>query len=170
MIEQLFKDVTDRLSQVESLRWVDLDFGQLENPGENYAVQFPCALVDIAEVQYQDETEGNQQAVVMLAVKLALDIYEDYHIADGVEAPQRDTAFQRLAMIEEVHKALQGWEGEYFTPLTRVDIVSEKNEDFLKVFSMQYKTQAIDYSAGKKYDTVENLEVRVFRLVNQGGE
>ncbi|NNV54543.1 hypothetical protein [Limnovirga soli] len=152
MIEQLFKDVTDRLAlQVPELRWIDLEFGQLEIPDEHYPVQFPCVLVDFPDIPFTDEGFGNQQGVVNIQLRLALDLYEDYHIVDGNDAPQRDTAFERLQIINKIHQALHWWEGDYFTPLSRILISSERRDDGLKVFTLVYVSQAKDDSAAKVY-------------------
>lgn len=162
MIEKLFKDISDRLAdQVEELRWVDLEFGQLEIPEESYPVQFPCALIDFPDIPFSDEGYGNQQGLVTAQIRVGLDLYEDYHIIDGNDAPQRETAFNRLQILNKIHKALHGWEGDYFNPLTRVSLQSERRDDGVKVFAMYYQTMAKDDSAAKVYEEINGVGLKV---------
>lgn len=148
-VEKLFLDISDRLATVDDIEWIDLEAGQLEIPEETYPVQFPCVLIDFPSAEFENETQGNQQATLMVQVKLGIDLYEDLHMSDGNATPDRDTAVNRLGLITKIHKVLHGFEGDYFTPLVRMGFQTERRDDGIKVFTLLYGTGAKDDSACK---------------------
>jgi hypothetical protein len=153
MIDKLFKDIADKLNAgVPELAWIDIEYGQLEIPEDSYPVQFPCALIDFPQIETQDETKGNQQALCTIQIRIGIDLYEDFHIADGNPAIDRDTALARLQILNDVHKCLHGFEGDYFTPMMRIGIQTERRDDGLKVYSITYGCAAKDDTAAKVYE------------------
>ncbi len=165
MIEQLYKDISDQLAaKVPALRWIDIEYGQLEIPTESYPVQFPATLIDFPTVDFENETFGNQQATVNVGVRLALDLYEDFHVVDGQEAPDQETAINRLTIISEVHAALHGFETDYCTPLIRRSLMMERRDDGLKVIGMMYATMAKDDSAAKVYKEITGAAAKVDKV------
>lgn len=146
-IEKLYLDVSDRLSCLSEIVWVELEAGQLEIPEESYPVQFPCVLIDFPDNQYENELEGNQQAILTIQLRLAIDLYEDLHMSDGRHTPDAGTAVKRLSLISRVHRLLHGWDTPYTTHLMRVGITAERRDDGLKVFSLLYACAAKDDTA-----------------------
>ncbi|MBS1641562.1 MAG: hypothetical protein JSR11_03705 [Bacteroidetes bacterium] len=156
MIDKLFKSIANRLSNIEELRWIDLEVGQLEIPLESYPVQFPCALIDFPVIDAQQELERNQQLLTTIQIRIGIDLYEDLHMVDGNATPDREAALERLQILTKVHKCLQGYEEDYFTPLVRMNVQTERRDDGIKVFSILYGTVAKDDSAAVE---VEGLNV-----------
>lgn len=160
MIENLFSDISTRLSEkVADLPWIDLDFGQFELSDESPAVVFPCVLVDFQNITYTSENKGNQQGMVDVQLRVGFNLYEDYGIATDVTTPHREIAAQRLALIRKIHTALQGWEQDYFTPLTRVSLQGKKRYDGLKVYTVIYRTAAKDDSAAKEIEELSGVKM-----------
>lgn len=150
MIDVIYKDVSDRITdKVSAMRWIELEYGQLEIPEENYPVQFPCTLIDISFTECTDETEGNQQVMVQITVRTAIDLYEDLMVIDGAGVPDQAAALERLRLVIDVHKALHKFETEYMTPLVRASLTTERRDDGLKVFSQTYMAVAKDDSAAR---------------------
>jgi len=162
MIDMLYKDVSDRLTEkVTALRWVDLEYGQLEIPEETYPLQFPCALIDFPQMDFENELEGNQQASIMIQIRIGLDLYEDFHVVDGVESPDLETALDRLKIITDVHKALHRFETDYATGLMRVSIQTERRDDGIKVIALYYACMAKDDSAATVNTVVTGASLQI---------
>jgi hypothetical protein len=145
--EKLFLDVSQQLSTIDDLRWIDLEAGQLEIPEESYPVQFPCALIDFPQSDFLNEQHGNQQANMFIQVRIGIDLYEDLHMVDGNDAPDKGTAIKRLQLITKLHQCLHKFETEYSTPLMRTGITTERRDDGIKVFGCMYACCAKDDSA-----------------------
>ena len=156
-IEKLFLHLSEQLATVGEFSWIDLECGQLEIPTETYPITFPCALIDFPSAETQDETLGNQQALPSIQIRVGIDLYEDLHMAEGNAAPDRATAIKRISLITKVHKVLQGYEEDFFTPLSRTGIQTERRDDGIKVFALQYSCAAKDDSAAKEYEEKEDL-------------
>lgn len=165
-IEKLYLDVTQRLGDKlgNKLAWIELEDGQLELPEDSYAVQFPCALIDFPSAEFQDETLGNQQGIIMLQVRIAIDLYEDLYMADANRSPDSGMAVKRLSLITAVHKALHGFETDYSTKLVRVSISTERRDDGLKVFSLIYACAAKDDTAAVEADVIDDATLLVQRF------
>ncbi|MGQ0737649.1 MAG: hypothetical protein ACT4OJ_01190 [Bacteroidota bacterium] len=150
MIDKIYKDVSDRLTdKVATMRWIELEYGQLEIPEENYPVQFPCSLIDISFPECQDETHGNQQVVVQITVRTAIDPYEDLMVIDGAGVPDQQAALEKLGLFVDVYKALHGFETDYMTPLVRTSLMPERRDDGLKVVAQTFMAAAKDDSAAR---------------------
>jgi hypothetical protein len=146
-IEKLFLHLSEQLATIDAFAWIDLESGQLEIPLESYPIPFPCVLIDFPVAETQDEAYRNQQAICTIQIRIAIDLYEDLHMVEGNAAPDRAIAIKRLGLITKVHKCLQGYEEDFFTPLCRSSIQTEKRDDGIKVFSLFYGCAAKDDSA-----------------------
>lgn len=160
-LEKLFLDIGDLLGEIQELRWIDIEAGQLEMPTESYPVQFPCALIDFPDSQFQDETHLNQQGLIQVAIRLGIDLYEDLHMIDGNDASDKGTAVKRLNLSTRVHQKLQGFETDYSSPLVRRGIQSERRDDGIKVFQLFYECAAKDDSAAKIYNAYTEAQLHI---------
>lgn len=156
MKAELFVAIADRLKQkLPELAWIDWDWGQLELPAENYPVQFDCCLISFPDGQWKTEGKNVQYGNQMIQVRTAVDVYSDTHVAGGVTAPDRNYALNKLKLESRVYAALQGFSGNFFTPLARVSSGEEKRDDGLKVFVATFLTGAVDDSAAKPMQEVQ---------------
>ena len=107
-MENLFYKIIHRLKEaVPELSLVDEDYGQLEAGIEEdtYPVTFPCALVGNLEADWENVSGGAQRGTVFLSVRLAVDCYDDTHLASGTES----MVAERLLMANRIYAALQGF-------------------------------------------------------------
>jgi hypothetical protein len=159
-MENLFQQVCDRLKiKVPELMWIDWDAGQLETPETSYPVQFPCALVDFVSAEAENSTYGNQRLDIIIRVRLAMDIYEGYHIAAGTTSPDRATAVSKLLLVKKVHAALHGFTGSTFSRLVRTRFFTEQRDDILKVISQDYACALNDSSAATEFTQKQLTDV-----------
>lgn len=155
MRDQLFTDICDRLNtNVPELNWIDMDWGQLELPEQSYPLQFDACLISFPEIPWDTLTRGAQDGVVNILVKVCVDMYNDTHIVNNVTAPDRALAITKLQLVNKIQAALHGFEGTYFSKLTRKRSVEEKRQDGLKVFNEYFECRMQDNSGAVNYTKV----------------
>ena len=52
-MKQIFLSIQNRLAEIEELSYIDKDWGQLQY--EQPPVQWPCALIDVANIDYTQQ-------------------------------------------------------------------------------------------------------------------
>ena len=83
MRTELFKDIADRLKdQVPELKWIDMEWGQLEIPEESYPVQFDCALISFPDIPWEQLGLNVQEGLVQILIRIGVDLYSDTHTAE----------------------------------------------------------------------------------------
>ena len=67
-MEELYLRIADRLqNNVEGLTLIDEDTGQLYENADGYPVTFPCALVDVATVDWENFRGAEQRGTARLS-------------------------------------------------------------------------------------------------------
>jgi hypothetical protein len=146
---------------VPSIRYIDLDYGQLESV-ERPQVDFPCLLIDFITTNFEETGAGVQTAQGAIMFKLATDPYSatssitsDIWIKDGLSI---------LDLEWLLYKALNGYKPitEYDTdgnpirqaqPMVRASATSDNRRPGIKVRQFMYTASFIDYSAKRPYPT-----------------
>lgn len=122
---ELFVEISNRLQQqVPQLKWIDEDTGQLDNfEGERPSVAFPCALIDVQFPSCDDFAQRYQQCTANIRVRVAFDTTGE---RTSTKTPQqaRELSLHKYAVTDAVYRALQGFETESFSPLTRKSVLS----------------------------------------------
>jgi hypothetical protein len=154
----LYKSLLTRLKDnIPELIWIDEETGQLETPEESYPVQFPCALINIREIDWDSLGKNTQTGDVIIEFRIGFYILEDTH----KDAPDMDTALTRLKLLNKIHKYLHCFGGfilpvpghantfydSHFKKLIRIRTTSEKRQDGLRVYNMEYKSNMKDINA-----------------------
>lgn len=140
--------------QVPQIKWIDQDFGQLENYEVRPPVQFPCLLVDLSSTQYDMYLEQVQHATATVNLRLG---FAPYSSANS-EAPvkYRQEALDYYEIEQQVYKAMQGWDaGELCQPFTRTLAVTEGRDDKLRVRQLTFTTAFEDHSASLQFEKVQ---------------
>lgn len=133
MIKSIFKDIIDRLSEVESLNYVSLDWGQLGK--EQPAVKWPCALVTMRNCEFTQQGNHQQQGQADIIITVAY--LHNAHMS--ANSNQTEKGLAGLEYIDEIHTALSGWHPDSFgyperTALERV----EQNDAGREVWIITY--------------------------------
>lgn len=124
---------------IPQLRYIDEDWGQLSY--EQPPVQFPCALIDIANVDYSQLGEGYQQATANVTILVA----DMRLINSSARASQRNDAHFILDLLANIHQKLQLFapnvgNNEKAAPLIRITTKKEAADKGTKIYSMTYQT------------------------------
>lgn len=127
------------------LSYIDEDFGQLDTyAGESNPVTFPCALIEVEGVDWNELSPREQSGSVNIAIRLVIDCYDDTHYGSGSESKIKE----RFAMCKRLHSALQGEAvDERMDYLTRVKSRNYTIGGGLKIYESNYQFDYHDGSA-----------------------
>lgn len=141
-MDKIITAIMNRLSeQVPALAWIDVDLGQLSFDAP--PVDYPCALIDVANVEYSGAGRNVQMAITTVNINLAFTVLSPSdHTAPEV---LREQAMEHYRTISEVYQALQGYGTVDFAPLNRTTLTRQKNT-YPRHFTMTFRTQAMDNS------------------------
>lgn len=162
MKADLYIALADKLNAAlgNEIKWIDWDWGQLEVPTENYPLQFDCVLISFPDIRWEDGSNKVQYGDQVIQIRTAVDVYSDLHTADALVAPDRNYAIAKMKLPERIYGTLQGFSGNFFTPLKRVSSGEEKRDDGLKVFVDTYISNVVDIAAGKQMqETIAALKL-----------
>lgn len=101
--------------QLPEIKWIDEDRDQLM--AQRPAVAFPCCLIDIGYPSCKSRTDTKQHVKVAIRLRLAWDIKAD----TSANAPEsiREDGLSCYGLIDDLHKAMQGWTPTDCDPLDR---------------------------------------------------
>lgn len=138
----ILKDIVAALPlALPQLKYVDKDWGQLDK--DNPAVGFPCALIDITDVDYTDLSAGWQLASGAFTVKVA----NQRTNSSSAHAPStaKNNSYTTLELCDAVHLALNGFNGLHtpseYAPLVRRGFYKQENGLKYECYAITYKTQ-----------------------------
>lgn len=162
MLEYLITQIQDRLlaadinEQVPTLQYVDLDWGQLDNYAEHPPVKFPCALLDLRNLQHSNNADGIQITVGEVEVRL---FDKALNTSSGAASPiQKANSLRILRLCDKAHAALHGWSiplpttptvpthtrPDVFATLTRTASGRTKRTDGIKEMRITFRVAMTD--------------------------
>jgi len=144
-MQQLFNDIQQRLAQnFPQLSLIDEDYGQLEaieTAEDTYPVTFPCALIGIPQIDWRNLGGGAQQGQTTIAVRIAIDCYDDTHFGSSTE----NSVAQRLEFARDINRVLHGFRSGTSTPLIRRQSRFYSRPHAVKVYELQYDCVVNDH-------------------------
>ena len=96
----------------------------------------------MAQIIWETKQNGVQEGVVLITIR---------HVIERLET--EDETFYND--IEQVHAALQGFQGELFTKLNRKEEREDNDHDNCIVWEMDYETRLCDGAGDQDKDLVE---------------
>lgn len=144
-MKTIYTAVMARLKdKVPTLRWIDLDTGQLE-VGDRPPVAFPCALISISIASARDVTDTVQECSARVRVRLAFDQPAKTDSATPTDVIEK--SLNPYDVIAEVYAALQGFYTANFDSLSRARQDRETSINGLFVYSLEFITTFTDETA-----------------------
>jgi hypothetical protein len=164
---KLFLALSDHIkATVPEVKWIDQDFGQLEQFEYRPAVAFPCVLIDYPLANYTGLSELSQLADITVQFRIGFAPFSQ----SNAEAPLsvREKALEYYQLEQKLYEAIQGFSTEYTQPLIRINAGTEQRLSAndvadnmgLRVRVMNFSTQFEDNSKLPVYNqTPATLEV-----------
>lgn len=137
-MKTIYQDVLKRLeAQIPSLRWIDLDKGQMRH--ERPPIVFPAALIKL-QIPRADNLNQNKQLVDgQISIKLCFD-FTGYTDANTPEE-HRLNSLAYFDVVDLVYSKLQGWGTSEMNTLARINQYEEERPDAYKVTVITFSTQ-----------------------------
>lgn len=154
-METLFLSIQKHIADnLPELSVVDEDYGQLMPEEDIYPVTFPCVLIAIRNIAWEEVGEGVQKGKTDVDITLAIDCYHDTHYAsrEAGKVQERMRLFSKLhALIERFHGNIIIREDGLpvdtnYTPLVRRHSTFVSLPGGIKAYQSTYQTTIIDDS------------------------
>ncbi len=155
---QILLDLYERISkEIPEIQFIDQDLGQLGQVGEQGRppLAYPACLIDFPSTDYSELATSAQLGILPITFQLIFDNYsQTWHKSPK---PVIMKGLEYLNLEQRLHNCLNGWCLDYFSPLTRVSVKSQNNNDIgLRVRQLTYTTAYEDYSTSQdEYKDVE---------------
>lgn len=157
----LYKDIALRINELNPeeitelsptiIPTIDIYNGQLDDVLQAHEISYPAVFIDIVEADWSDLSGGKQIADrLVVEILVAVRIDRTSYLANAnitTFVNELDLSVNKLQLITDIHKKLDGWGTTYSGSFTRKKTVREKGLDAVKVFSMIYECSGIDESA-----------------------
>jgi len=133
-MKQIFLSIQSELSRVSTLKHIDKNWNQLNY--EQPPVKWPCALLDIANVEYSQIAHLHQIAEADVEVIVA-----DMRFTNtSLRNPNREDGFDIFTLLDEIHQTLQGFAPANAQPLVRTNLQKVETGYNYEVYRMTYHT------------------------------
>ena len=148
MLKDTFTAIQGKLNTIQAINYVGEDWGQLDYYSDRPPTRFPCVLFDVGDLDYVDRTAGIQDALGTITLRVADSVVRNV----SSKAPDADPgkAYKMYDLLEDIHKAIHGLEGETFKKLKRVKLSRVLREDGIREYVMKFKFSGVDTSAFRR--------------------
>jgi hypothetical protein len=128
---------TQLAAEVQELQYIDKDWGQLAY--ETPPVKYPCALIDVSNVEYTQFSAVKEQRA---KATVEIIIVNRNLTPSSAASPRRADAYKTCEIIEHINNALQRFcdAEKSFTPLVRTSLVKQHVDTSAEVYIMSYQT------------------------------
>lgn len=135
-------------TNVSEVRWIDQDFGQLEEFDLRPEVSFPCVLVDFVDAEFEELSQLSQTGEVLISFRLG---FAPFSSANNLSPTNvKIKALEYYNLEQKLYETIQGFTTDFTTPLIRKKATSEKRQDALRVRVLTFSTSYQDDSAIKQ--------------------
>lgn len=152
--KDIIQAIAARLADVKTLHYIDRDWGQLDE--EQPAVKFPCALVDVEQIQFEDCLNTVQTAECDITITVAV---LNFHNTSRC-APKKDKGYDVFDIIDDIHAALHLYGTQNLAPLVRRSIVKIDVGKDHAVYQLTYHT-AYTTRLDREYDTTPTAPLSI---------
>jgi hypothetical protein len=136
------------------LAWVDKQMGQMNHPELSQLVPLPAILIGFRKTTWNSESRRVQKGDSVLTFWVYFENYADSFTG----SINQDIALRFFEFNEQVHLALQGYDGDLFTRLDRISDEEDEEQDMIIGTLFEYSTIISDRSADehRNYQVVTN--------------
>lgn len=143
-VKTIMEAVKEKLAEITPLKYIDQDWGQLDDYSPNFPVKWPCALLDISQATYsnlgQDPDRlprNRQQARAQLTVSVAN--LKLTNTSRHAPAQQKHDASVVLDIIQQVHAMLHGYApSEAASQMIRQSMQRIRRDDGVQQYELTY--------------------------------
>lgn len=136
----IISDIMEALKEAfPQVRHIDKDWGQLTI--ETPPVGWPCVLIDIEEVEFQDLTDLNERATVTLELTVANK--RTASSSGNAKPASKAKSMETIDLTDAIHRLMQGFapQGAEYAPLRVVSFYKVNDLPGAEVYRMRYLTR-----------------------------
>lgn len=133
-MKNIFLSIQEQLKEIPALKHIDKNWGQLLH--EQPPVKFPCALLDVANVEYSQLGNLAQTANGIIEITVA-----NLRLTNSSgKAPRKEDAYAVFDIIEEIHQLLHGWSNGEIQPLIRINVQKLDAAYCYEIYKVSFQT------------------------------
>lgn len=146
-MKALLEKIQQKVSEIAELKHIDENWGQLDYYSPNMPVQYPCALIDVQQVQFtdlgKDITKKPLQRQIG-TVQIKITVVNMRLTNSSMQAPriQKEEVWAIWGIIEKIHQQLHGVSLlPNVTPLIRTSQNRTLRDDGLQEYEVYYSCE-----------------------------
>lgn len=141
-MKELYQLIVAALKTVPEIKWIDFDYGQLEN--EKLGLKYPCALIKLNSNNSDIDESGSQEKKWTVQLRLAWDATGSRTAGDTPESVlERSIAWSDTAT--QVYNLLQGTELGDYTAFECTSEGQEPRSDGKVVYKYLFNTEIMAF-------------------------
>jgi hypothetical protein len=164
-MKDLSGQIRDRLmAQVPALKYVDEDWGQLDYFNRP-PVKYPCALINVWNVNYTNT--GNRRQAAKVAVRVSIYSLRLSNSSNGAPETQKANVAQMWQLYEDVNRAMHGVQflTDGYGAMMRTLMTRNKRQDGSIEISVEYVLSYNDVSCMPVYaEATAELRIKNYEL------
>jgi hypothetical protein bfra3_07107 len=146
-VKTLLEKIQQKVSEIAELKHIDENWGQLDYYSPNMPVQYPCALIDVQQVQFtnlgKDITKKPLQRQIG-TVQIKITVANMRLTNSSMQAPrrQKEEVWVIWGIIEKIHQQLHGVSLlPNVSPLIRTSQNRTLRDDGLQEYEVYYSCE-----------------------------
>jgi hypothetical protein len=158
-ISKLYTAILNRIkTNAIGIRFISQDLGQLEFYDNKPNVSFPCVLIDVGELNFEEGLHNLQIATATITLRLALTTYSD--VSSLTTAEVRGKGLEYYELEHRLCNLLHNWRPEHdeIGAIIRTATATEKRDDNIRVRQITFST-SLQYDADALAPTETPLQV-----------
>lgn len=157
MIKALYLELSNKLAQLDNIRWVDLWHEQVTFMEDEHPFPAPAIFLSFRLLDSEEMGELVQNGLMQVEVYLFYETMSDSYV--GSVNQQSATSF--LELLENIYKSLQGSRGENYSEMRRTGFYPVNTGDAGNLYVSIFECRVVDESAKKSYADAGELDVEV---------
>jgi hypothetical protein len=153
----LLNDIRDKLQTSALFKYIDDDWGQLDDYSVNPPTKWPCALVDIIDAKPQDLGRHVQLMECTILIRVA-----DLRLSNSSQQAPKDQQTKSrdlFSIAQTIFSILHGWhkEGSAYGTISRIGLRRNHRDDGIREYHILFKSQMRDVAAAIVTDDLSEL-------------
>lgn len=136
----ILENIQRVIASVDGIAYVADNWGQLDE--YNPPVQFPCAIIDVDNVVYEEILEDHQQATPTFIVSIA-DLPPE-NVSITAPTTMKTAYYRVLEIVDEVYRRLRAFESDVHTPIVRLKTTHVRRDDRIKQYDIYLQCSYIE--------------------------
>ena len=146
-MKTLLEKIQQKVSEIAELKHIDENWGQLDYYSPNMPVQYPCALIDVQQVQFTNLGKDNTKKPLQRqigTVQIKITVANMRLTNSSMQAPrrQKEEVWAIWGIIEKIHQQLHGVSLlPNVSPLIRTSQNRTLRDDGLQEYEVYYSCE-----------------------------